>query len=151
MSKWLKDEQIIKTILNCKNGDGLIKPTLVVREAEHKTSPLHDYFEWDDKKGARKYRLMRARGLIRLVVVYDERTRRNVPMLHHINVVDDKETIHQGYVTLNVIKQNEDYRAQIMRNITKTIRHWQTIEEAIGEVKKMIVEEEVVKAEKKYA
>ena len=43
----------------------------VVSDARNKHSPLHDAFEWDDKKAAHEHRLNTARTIIRSIVVTD--------------------------------------------------------------------------------
>ena len=43
---------------------------LVVDDARPAESPLHKYFEWDDKIGGEKYRLQQARSLISSVMAY---------------------------------------------------------------------------------
>lgn len=52
--------------INAQHGG--LQPSVVVAEAEPKESPLHNEFEWDNKKAGHKYRLMQARTLIRLIV-----------------------------------------------------------------------------------
>lgn len=58
--------------------DGFVTPESVVKAATPKSSPLHDYFTWDDSEAARRYRLVEAQGLIRrykiTVEVAPERT-----------------------------------------------------------------------------
>jgi hypothetical protein len=53
--------------------DGFIKPSVIVREAASKKSPLHDEFEWDDSKAGVAYRLSQARRLIRVTRIRDEK------------------------------------------------------------------------------
>jgi hypothetical protein len=47
----------------------------VLKDAKKKSSPLHDFFEWDDAKASRLYRLEQARMMVRSVeiVVIDSR------------------------------------------------------------------------------
>lgn len=44
--------------------DGVVTPAGVLDAARTKTSPLHDFFEWDDSKAAEKYRLSQAMEMI---------------------------------------------------------------------------------------
>lgn len=48
---------------------GLLRETDVVADAKKKNSPLHSYFEWDDRKASEAYRLEQASALIRRVKV----------------------------------------------------------------------------------
>lgn len=54
-----------------KCGDGKNRPKLsdVVDAARPKESPLHRFFEWDNGKAARKFRIEQARWLVRSVRV----------------------------------------------------------------------------------
>ncbi|MBS5944936.1 hypothetical protein [Varibaculum cambriense] len=47
--------------------DGVLTCEAVVREARAKSSPLHDYFTWDDSRAAERYRLIEAGRLIATV------------------------------------------------------------------------------------
>lgn len=44
--------------------DGTLTPEQVLADAKRKESPLHGYFEWDDRKAAMFHRLTQARELI---------------------------------------------------------------------------------------
>ena len=50
-------------------NNGKLTPELVVRAAQAKSSPLHDYFDWDDKIAGARWRLEQARELIRSVKI----------------------------------------------------------------------------------
>src|SRR4030042_4975195 len=65
----------IDTVLDTLQGlvkDGEIKPRDVVAEAKDEASPLHKYFEWDDKVAGDGYRLTQARDLITYKFRMDE-------------------------------------------------------------------------------
>jgi hypothetical protein len=49
---------------------GSVSAHTVLREAKKKSSPLHNYFEWDDSKAAQKWRMHEARMLIATAKVY---------------------------------------------------------------------------------
>lgn len=51
------------------DGEGFLSPERVLQEAVDESSPLHDYFEWDDTEAARKFRLVQAGLLVRRVRV----------------------------------------------------------------------------------
>lgn len=52
-----------------KEAGGELTPSAVVADAKNNRSPLHRFFEWDDRKAAEHYRLDQARSLIRSVHV----------------------------------------------------------------------------------
>lgn len=45
-----------------------LDPEDIVSRATPVSSPLHNYFEWDDRKASHQYRLQQARALIRAIV-----------------------------------------------------------------------------------
>ena len=51
------------------NNGGDLLPEDIVTAARNKESPLHDFFEWNDKKAATERRLDEARGLVRAIHV----------------------------------------------------------------------------------
>jgi hypothetical protein len=57
----LKIEVYRNTLNEIEQRHGIISPHDVLREAENLSSPLHDYFEWDDDEAAHKFRLLQAR------------------------------------------------------------------------------------------
>lgn len=48
-----------------KANGGRITPEQIVDAARDESSPLHQYFEWDNRIAAEQYRLMQARTLLR--------------------------------------------------------------------------------------
>jgi hypothetical protein len=50
-------------------NDGVIAARDVVAEARVASSPLHEFFEWDDSAAAREHRLHQAKKLVKAVVV----------------------------------------------------------------------------------
>lgn len=49
--------------------DEEVTPEKVVELAKDSDSPIHSYFEWDDKKAAKSYRMIQASQLIKVVVI----------------------------------------------------------------------------------
>lgn len=64
-----KNDMRKEALLQVRVQYGEITPENVVKAAEPVDSPLHDWFEWDDKAAAHQYRLEQARQLIRIVKV----------------------------------------------------------------------------------
>jgi len=88
-------------------GGGRLTPAAVVADAAKRNSPLHDYFEWDDKKAAHAHRIDQARALIVSVrVSYHTPTRTvvSVAYVHDPNA----ELGEQGYRALDQIRTDED-------------------------------------------
>jgi hypothetical protein len=63
------NQKMIDRIKQLEDREGRITPDVVLKDAEKSSSPLHDYFEWNDTKAAHAYRVDQARMLIRSVEV----------------------------------------------------------------------------------
>ena len=48
---------------------GVLTAKAVLKVAQDRDNPLHEYFEWDDTEAAEKYRLSQAENLIRRVKI----------------------------------------------------------------------------------
>jgi hypothetical protein len=69
-------QEVVLARLEVLAAGGELTPDAVVADAKRKDSPLHGYFEWDDKQAGHKFRLMQARRLItRFQVSIIEETR----------------------------------------------------------------------------
>ena len=60
---------ITQAIQSIYDRNGKVVPTIVIKEAQNTSSPLHNQFEWDNSKAAHSYRLVQARTLIRKVKI----------------------------------------------------------------------------------
>lgn len=110
-----------------ENGD-VLRPSFVVEKAKPKSSPIHDFFEWDDNIAGQKYREWQARyllGEIELVTVIDDKEER-IRAFHNI-IVENQETNEKirGYVTLDEIRENQNYLDIVLENAKREIVGWE--------------------------
>lgn len=77
----LKDEVNAEIARLHAVNDGL-RPSEVVDAAKAKDSPLHDSFEWDNRKAGHEYRLIQARHLIRVAVIEAPGAAKPEPYVH---------------------------------------------------------------------
>ena len=84
---------------------GTLTPTRVVMDARDKSSPLHDFFEWDDGAAAQRYREQQARELIGRFKVEIRTTSRTIfaPAYIRDPRVDPDD---QGYTTIAEIRDD---------------------------------------------
>jgi hypothetical protein len=71
------------------NGE-VLKPSFVVKKAKPKSSPIHDFFEWDDKVASLKYREWQARyllGEIEVVEIIDDKEEK-IRAFHNLTITD---------------------------------------------------------------
>ena len=73
-----------------RNQFGEVTPELVLKEARHKDSVIHNDFQWDDEKAATLYRLDTARRIIRHLRVVSEGEVTDEPVFVHVTVGDRK-------------------------------------------------------------
>lgn len=100
---------------------GSLSPSLVLRAAQSKRSPLHDYFEWDDSVAAQSYRLQQASQLIRTIRIRyvdpqskePELTRAFVPVTMQRGAGDDAKP-QRAYVSLSRALADEDWLLEVI-------------------------------------
>lgn len=128
-----------------KMGDS-VTPVEVVNEARKKTSPLHDQFEWDDKKAAGKWRLQQARhilGHINVVVTMPGGESSQIRAFHSLNCLseeegDDEAVAERRYVHISVAEREpeaaEDIVAEARRELAQWKRRYEAYSSYFGEV-----------------
>jgi hypothetical protein len=104
-----------------KINNGKITPSTVVEDARFQSSPLHNFFEWDDREASQKYRLQQARNLLEcvleVVVINDVKTEQR----SFFNVKNvQKESI---YVTIQTAVRTPSYRKQILERLISTLEN----------------------------
>jgi len=52
-----------------ETSGGNVSPTVIVKKARPKNSPIHECFEWDNSKAADMYRIEQAKYLLRSVTI----------------------------------------------------------------------------------
>jgi hypothetical protein len=63
---------IVTVLKDIEKKHGEILPEFVVEESKPKDAPLHNEFEWDDRRCGEKWRLEQARRIIQAVVFENE-------------------------------------------------------------------------------
>ena len=97
----LNDKQI--QFIEKLRNEGRLKPSVVVQLARNPRNPLHDMFEWDDKKAAHHHRLWQARQIIKRVNVYIEDPEERV-----VHVPCDEGSRLEGvYKSLREVVEND--------------------------------------------
>jgi len=114
---------------------GDISPRLLVGHARAATSPLHSFFEWDDKAAAEEYRVEQARGLIQAVVVkaFDGAEART-PVRAFVNVGTQEG---RGYFGIATVMSDEEKRFQMIEQARSEIVQWRERYRALQEFSKV--------------
>lgn len=136
MSEKKRDRIIDQEITRIYQRDGHVKPSIVVREAFPKESPLHGYFEWNNKKAADQHRLWQARHLIRVARIVSDDGQEE--QLTHVPVITTEEQGHREgeYKAPSAIVESVDEYDRAMRMATAKLhgarRAVQELEAAAG-------------------
>lgn len=114
-----EDAAIIGAYIDVRLG-GRATPEAMVSNAADPQSPLHRYFEWDDKKCGRLYRLTQARHLIASVLVQSDD---NIPMRQYLNV---KIGADSTYTSIEQIEATPDLIEQVIEDAYSQLIRWKT-------------------------
>lgn len=114
------NKKVIKEILSIEKQKGLTAETIIA-QAKNKTSPLHNFFEWEDSVAGENWRLHQARMLINEVkIIVGERV---VSAYENIDVSVD-ENSNREYKPFKEIITNKTYRLQMIKRAIDSIAYW---------------------------
>lgn len=125
----LSDEQAARygnRITQLSEKKGFITPAIVLEDAKKESSPLHDYFEWDDSEAAKAWRLSQANYLIRAIVVkvIDEE-RPQIRQFFSITPTKEMKTdAPRVYVTLNTVLSDKVKREEVIAYAKRELKGW---------------------------
>lgn len=101
-----------------------LTPALVVSEASDPSSPLHDYFDWDDASAGEKFRLGQAAALIRKVKVTIVPAGTNEPIAVRAYVAErDVETgsTPGSYLPIETVAGSTAYQLSLKESIERDL------------------------------
>lgn len=108
--------------------DGPVDAERIVRLARPKRSPIHGYvFDINNDEAAHKYRLARARELVRHIIVIKEVEDEEVETraYHHVKVVDKKtKKEKKGYVAEEVVWSKPELAEQVVDKAMRELVAW---------------------------
>lgn len=111
--------RVVYAELSEKTVDGGVSPEMLLKASRAKSSLLHNYFEWDDNAGAKKFRLYQARQLLNSITIEIDSTRTRE--FQNI-IVETKQAKTRKYYQLDQILSNEDLKKKVLSQIVKQIR-----------------------------
>lgn len=110
-----KLNEYAKALRSLETDAGELLPEDVVREAQKKASPLHDYFDWNNKTAAHKYRIEQARELIRSVRVVVEHEERLFRVPNYVRD-PEKEGRDPGYRAVARLRTDDELKRAAIVN-----------------------------------
>lgn len=104
--------------------DGKLVPSAVVAWAEPETSPIHNWFEWDDGEAATLYREQQAREIIRsVVVVVEDKGKTHEPVRAFVHVLHPGDD-QAAYTSIETAMSDDDLREQVIGRAMKELTAW---------------------------
>lgn len=118
---------------------GGVGVSLIVQDAAKKRSPLHEYFEWDDKVAAGNYRIEQARHLLKNinVVVKTNGDEQEVRAFHAIKpkVLEAKEQPTNGkayqppgqehrFISVQRAMSDKEMATEVVQNALRELVAW---------------------------
>lgn len=107
-----------ETVSEIYRDQGQVTPSSLVETAKSKTSPIHNAFEWDNKKAGHEFRLMQARTWIRKVTITINNSEER---FIHIPRIGPDETTKEGYYKPMSVVVNlpDEYQRAKMAMVSK--------------------------------
>lgn len=106
-----------------RQRQGSLTAALVVQEAALPTSPLHNYFQWDDTAAAHAWREQQAYYLLRSVAVRVESGEETRQVRAFVVVRVDEQA--QSYEPLVDVMEDSEMRAEVLARAWKELEEWQ--------------------------
>lgn len=129
----VKADVVASELERVKEAHGELKAEHVFEDARPKEAPLHGEFEWDGKKAIRELGLIRARTLIRSVVIVDAEPNKQ-PSRVWVNIRDERKPNEAGtYEKIEVVVKQPDLWEHALTNLN---RRYEAAHEAMMEVKR---------------
>lgn len=110
----------IENLMREKGGE--LTPHDVVNHAKSKTSILHDYFEWDNKRASEQFRTWQARKILGSIIEVVVVEKKNQEVRSFFNVKNANE--QRVYVTLNTTMTTKNYAQQLLAEAEDYIVHF---------------------------
>lgn len=102
-------------------NDGQIKPLIVVENARNKSSPLHEYFDWNDTIAAGKWRISQAGMLLRWVQI---ELIKDKPSRAFVNITD-VDTRQNVYLSIEKALGEPELRKQLLNDSLRELDCWE--------------------------
>ncbi|HLD93910.1 MAG TPA: hypothetical protein VI703_06890 [Anaerolineales bacterium] len=123
----VKPEVAAAELAEIKEEHGFVNAHLVVESSRSSKSPLHQHFEWDDRKAAEMYRENQASYLIRMLVTVelDEQGAETIEYRTFVSVTDeDDDGLHHLYLPTEEALQDVRYRGGILAQALRELESW---------------------------
>jgi len=126
---------VVRELNRIEQRDGALQPETIVDEARPVSSPLHQYFTWNNSEAAELYRRWEARKLIQSVrVIYDGKKDGTI-VRAYVSLVNDDE---RGYYGMARVLSDSDLRAQLLAKALQEAESWRERYEHLEELSEIV-------------
>lgn len=94
--------------------NGMLSADEVVKEAARRSSPLHDYFDWDDSEAGRNWRRHQARLLLASIRIEVKEAPEPIHLFKNVKISGGEG---RAYVPTVEALASDEYRQQIMTQL----------------------------------
>ena len=110
-------------------------PEQIVEKATDESTELHKCFEWDDSAAAHKYRLSQAQGIVRCLVLVNEKVEdKELRQTRAIVSTNMRENTYEPVkITIRNVDSYERLKAEALRELEAFRKKYAVIEE-IGDI-----------------
>lgn len=99
-----------------QENDGFVTPEMVWKAAEDPGSPIHDDFEWNERKAAENHWKERARNLVNhIVVVRVQQEPADEGMRAFVSIIVSEKK--RAYVDIGTVRSDEEMRQCLIKDI----------------------------------
>jgi hypothetical protein len=136
-SNWgnsLDIDKVVEELKDIQEEKGEIVPEFVVEAAKNKNSALHNYFEWNNKEAAHKYRLQQASELLRRIevrVIKDGEPK----VFRAFEVVSKTESHASNYNYYDTVNQSQIAKSVVINDLKRSINRLSPFNEYVGIVR----------------
>lgn len=102
----MENTAVIERMKKLENEQGELTTEVVLKDAKKSSSPLHEYFDWDDKEAAHNWRTEQARRLIRSVRLVIHETETKVRSVAYVRD-PSKGQSEGGYVSTATLRTDK--------------------------------------------
>lgn len=122
-----KANQYGRRLEELNSEKGFITPAIVLEDAKQKSSPLHDWFEWNNDKAAVKWRLEQAQLLIRGINVEITNQGKTTQIRAFFSIKPTNELdsdTKKVYVSLESMQSDDRKRDQVIAYAKRELILW---------------------------
>lgn len=107
-------------------GKKALSAEVILEAAKSKSSPLHDYFEWDDTEAAHQWRLHKARILINHIEIEILNDGSPIIVRQYAHVTQDEliPVDQQGYLNIETVMSDKFLRDRTIRIALEEAEIW---------------------------